>query len=152
MRLLVFFLALLFPMPLLAGACYTAEEFEAEQGLRLHTDMEVIMLTCKYDGYKRPLRDSYATFLKKYSKTIRKWENVIARSYAETGGSRNEVIDNFRTALANQKSHEAADLTPRQFCIKWANWMPAVAAWNQQQLLQYVHTPEPAVRPRKPPC
>lgn len=135
-----------------AGECYTPMEFEAEQGLRLHTDLEVIMLTCKYDGYRRPLKNSYAVFLKKYSLQIRKWENTIAQVYASSGGSRNEVIDNFRTALANQKSHEASVMSPRQFCIAYANWVPAVASWSPEQVMNYVRTPDQARQTRKPPC
>ncbi|NDE91322.1 MAG: hypothetical protein EB059_09365 [Alphaproteobacteria bacterium] len=147
-------MALLFLAPQLAraGECYTPDEFEAEQGLRLHTDLEVIMLTCKYDGYRKPLRDSYAVFLKKYSLQIRKWENTIARVYAATGGSRNEVIDNFRTALANQKGHESSIMGPRPFCVAYANWVLAVSTWTPQQVMSYVRTPDPARQTRKPPC
>jgi hypothetical protein len=140
------------PRLVVAGECYTPQEFEAEQGLRLHTDLEVIMLTCKYDGYRRPLKNSYAVFLKKYSMQIRQWENMIAQVYASSGGSRGEVIDNFRTALANQKSHEAGVMSPRQFCIAYANWVPAVAAWSPEQVMNYVRTPDAARQTRKPPC
>ena len=154
MKQVLLFAALLVLVPFLAvaGECYTPEEFEAEQGLHLHTDLEVIMLTCKYDGYRRPLKDSYAVFLKKYGTQIRKWENTIARVYAASGGSRNEVIDNFRTSLANQKSGESSSMTPRQFCIKYANWVPAVAAWSPDQVMVYVRTPDAARNPRKPLC
>ena len=146
------FALLLLPHRVVAVECYTPDELEAEQGLRLHTDLEVIMLTCKYDGYRRPLKDSYAIFLKKYSAQIRKWENTIARIYASSGGSRNEVIDNFRTALANQKSHEASTMNPRQFCIAYANWVPGVASWSQEQVMNYVRTPDSARPTKKPPC
>ena len=110
------------------------------------------MLTCKYDGYRKPLRDSYAVFLKKNSLQIRKWENIIARVYSNTGGSRNEVIDNFRTALANQKGHESSNMGPRQFCIAYANWVSVVAAWTPAQMMSYVRTPNSARQTRKPPC
>ncbi len=148
-----FFCALLLlPHSVSAGECYTADEFEAEQGLRLHTDMEVIALTCKMDGYRRQLMAMHTTFTKKYLTQIRKWENTIARVYASSGGSRNEVIDNFRTALANQKSHEASTINPRQFCIKYANWVPAVLAWSPEQVLNYVRTPDSERPTKKPPC
>jgi hypothetical protein len=155
MRLLSLFLLLAcFALPQMAVAkeCYSLEEFEAEQGLRLHTDLEVIALTCKYDGYRRPLRQSYGVFVRKYSKWIKNWENVIARVYASRGGSRNEVIDNFRTSLANNKSHEASEMIPRQFCIAYANWVPAVASWSPEQVLQYVRTPDAKRPAKKPPC
>jgi hypothetical protein len=150
--LLVALFLLVSPTDAMAAECYAPDEFEAEQGLRMHTDLEVIMLTCKYDGYRRPLKDSYAIFLKKYTPRIRKWENTIARVYASTGGSRNEVIDNFRTALANQKSHEAGIMNPRQFCIKYANWVPAVAAWSEEQVIGYIRAPDNARQTRKPLC
>jgi hypothetical protein len=132
--------------------CYSNEEFEAEQGLRLHTDLEVVMLTCKYDGYRTPLRDHYAKFLKKNSVSIQRWEGIIARTYARAGGARNEVIDNFRTMLANQKSGEAGRITPRQFCIKYANWVPVAASWNANQVSQYIRNINPEFPPKKPLC
>lgn len=148
-----FFCALLLlPHTAMAGECYTPDEFEAEQGLRLHTDLEVIALTCKMDGYRRQLMTMQSQFTKKYLQQIRKWENTIARVYASTGGSRNEVIDNFRTSLANQKSHEASKINPRQFCIKYANWVPAVLAWSPEQVLNYVRTPDSERTSRKPLC
>lgn len=155
MRILKLFLIvclLLAPGALTARECYVPEEYEAEQGLRLHTDLEVISLTCKYDGYRRPLRQSYGVFVKKYSKWISGWENTIARLYAYMGNSKNEVIDNFRTSLANAKGREAGTLTPRQFCLKYANWVPAVASWTPDQVKEYIRRPDPDRKTRKPLC
>jgi hypothetical protein len=135
-----------------ANACYSPQEFDADRGLRLHTDMEVIALTCKYGSYSKPLMPIYAQFTHKNAKTLRGWEDVVARAHPEMGRSRNEVIDNFRTALANQKGNEAARMTPRQFCIHWANFVVDVASWPMPKILDYIHQQDSARPTRKPLC
>lgn len=139
-------------MPARAATCYTPEAFEAEQGLRLHADMEVIMLTCKYDGYKRPLSSHYTKFMKKNSRLIKGWEDIIARIFADTGSSRSEVIDNFRTYLANRRSHEASVIGARTFCVNYANFLITAGDFTPEQLMNYVRQFNPAFPPKLPPC
>lgn len=145
-------LFLSFALPAHAESCYSQDEFDADRGLRLHSDVEVIMLTCRWSTRSEDLRKLYATFLKKNSGQIRKWENTIARSFASTGGSRNEVIDNFRTRLANEKAGQAAQMGPKPFCKQWADFVPFAAALTPQQLFDYIRTDDPARPTRKPKC
>lgn len=138
--------------PAHAGSCYSQDEFEADRGLRLHEDVEVIMLTCRWSTRSEDLRKLYATFLQKNSGTIRKWENTIARSFASTGGSRNEVVDNFRTRLANEKAGEAAHMGPKPFCKQWADFVPYAAGLTAQQMFEYLRAEDSARPTRKPKC
>ncbi len=139
--------------PALADSrCYDQEQFEADRGLRLHTDVEVIMLTCRYSTKAEDLRKLYLAFLKKNAPTIRKWEKVIAKAYAGTGRSSNEVIDNFRTSLANQKAGEAARLGPKPFCKQWADFVPYAVNLTPEQVREYVHEPDKARPTKRQPC
>lgn len=146
------FVFLLISFPAHAASCYTQEGYEAEQGLRLHSDMEVVMLTCKYDGFKQPLSSHYKKFMGKYSRNIKGWEDVIARVFADTGRSRAEVIDNFRTYLANRRSHEAASIGIRNFCVKYANLLITIGNYSPQQLVAHVRQQDFEFPPKLPPC
>lgn len=134
------------------GSCYSAKEYEADRGLRLHSDLEVIMLTCRYATDGRPLEPLYSNFVKRYNVTIHNWESVIARTYAGTGGSRDEVIDNFRTNLANQKGNEAARMGPKPFCAQWANFIPYIVSLTPQQLYTYIRQPDITRPTKRPAC
>ncbi len=140
--------------PVLADSCYSEAEFEADRGLRLHSDMEVIMLTCRYSTQGEDLRKLYATFLKQNVGAIKGWENTIAKAY--TGGgigrSRNEIIDNFRTKLANQKANEAGRMGPKPFCKEWSDFVPFAAALSGDQVKAYVRAVDTARPTRRPPC
>jgi hypothetical protein len=135
-----------------AEACYTQDQFDADRGLRMHSDVEVVMLTCRYATNGEDLRKTYAQFLKKNSAQIRKWENTIAVTFASTGGSRNEVIDNFRTRLANEKAGQAAQMRAKPFCAQWANFVPFVTNLTPPQVLEYIRAPDSARPTKRPPC
>lgn len=133
------------------NACYSPQEYEADRGLRLHTDLEVITLTCKYAATTaQPLRPQYDQFVKKYGASIRTWQDVVARAYAGTGGGRDEIIDNFRTALANKKSYESASMGPKNFCAKWSDFPAFINGLQPQQVYAYLRAND-ASRPTKRP-
>lgn len=134
------------------GTCYSEKEFEADRGLRLHTDLEVIMLTCRYSSRGQPLKDPYSQFVRQYQGPIRSWQSSIARAYAGMGRGPDEVIDNFRTALANNKSHQAADMGPKNFCAQWADFVPYIASLKPQQVYGYLRQQDLARPTKRPLC
>ncbi|MBI3419020.1 MAG: hypothetical protein HY053_02665 [Proteobacteria bacterium] len=134
------------------GTCYSEKETEAEHGLRLHSDLEVITLTCRYSTTGVPLQKLYRGFVHRNANMIHGWENTIARAYADEGGSRNSSIDSVRTWLANQKGNESASMGPRSFCKQWADFVPYAAKLTPPQLLGYVRQEDPARPTKKPPC
>ena len=132
------------------GACYSDQEFEADRGLRLQTDLEVITLTCRYSSHGENLQKIYyGSFLRKHGKQVHSWENTIARVY---GGGRNETIDNFKTSLANQKGNESATMGPRKFCAQWADFVPYAASLTDAQMMYYVRQEDAARPTKKPHC
>ncbi len=135
-----------------AEQCYHQEEFDADRGLRMHSDTEVILLTCRYSTKGEDLKKSYAAFLQKNSAIIHTWELVIAKKFSGTGRSRNEVIDNFRTKLANQKANEVGRMGPKPFCKEWADYLPWVSKLNAAEILQYVRASDDKRPTRLPLC
>jgi hypothetical protein len=118
----------LFAMPVQAKPpCYTPEEFEAEQGIRLHTELMVVGLTCQEMGPKdQPsLFAQYKMFTLKNQKQIQVWEKDLIGYYKRTvKGNPNRAFDTFRTRLANETSQRAIALTTPVFC---ADHVPVVA-------------------------
>jgi len=118
----------LFVMPVQAKPpCYTPDEFEAEQGIRLHTELMVVGLTCQEMGPKdQPsLFAQYKMFTLKNQKQIQAWEkNLIAYYKRTVKGNPNRAFDTFRTRLANETSQRAIALTTPVFC---ADHVPVVA-------------------------
>ncbi|MQP67815.1 hypothetical protein GE253_21055 [Niveispirillum sp. SYP-B3756] len=107
--------------------CYTPDEFEAEQGIRLHTELMVVGLTCQEMSVKgQPsLFAQYKMFTLKNQKQIQTWENNLIAYYKRTvKGNANRAFDTFRTRLANETSQRAIALTNPVFC---ADHVAAVA-------------------------
>lgn len=107
--------------------CYTPDEFEAEQGIRLHTELMVVGLTCQEMGPKdQPsLFAQYKMFTLKNQKQIQVWEkNLIAYYKRTVKGNPNRAFDTFRTRLANETSQRAIALTTPVFC---ADHVPVIA-------------------------
>lgn len=107
--------------------CYTPDEFEAEQGIRLHTELMVVGLTCQEMSAKdQPsLFAQYKMFTLKNQKQIKVWENNLISYYKRTvKGNPNRAFDTFRTRLANETSQRAIALTNPVFC---ADHVPVVA-------------------------
>lgn len=101
------------------GACYTDKEFEAEQGIRLHTELMVVGLTCQYLDVKgeTSLFNQYKLFTLKYQKNVQDWERTLIAYYKRTTkGNATRTFDSFRTRLANEASQRAIALTTPVFC------------------------------------
>ncbi len=107
--------------------CYTPDEFEAEQGIRLHTELMVVGLTCQEMSVKgQPsLFAQYKMFTLKHQKQIQAWESNLISYYKRTvKGNANRAFDTFRTRLANETSQRAIALSNPVFC---ADHVPVVA-------------------------
>lgn len=115
---------LLATVPVLAapapkGPCYTVPEFAAEQGIRLHTELMVIGLTCQQMDVpgQMSLFNQYKQFTLKHQARIQEWEKSLVGYYKRTSkGNATRSFDSFRTRLANETSQRAIALTTPVFC------------------------------------
>lgn len=110
------------------GPCYTVPEFAAEQGIRLHTELMVVGLTCQHMDVKGELSlfNQYKQFTLKHQARIQQWEKTLVGYYKRTtSGNPTRTFDTFRTRLANETSQRAIALTTPVFCTTHA---PVVAA------------------------
>lgn len=105
--------------PAAKGPCYSVPEFAAEQGIRLHTELMVVGLTCQYMDVKGEvsLFNQYKQFTLKHQARIRGWEAMLVNYFKRTvKANPTRSFDSFRTRLANETSQRAIALTTPVFC------------------------------------
>ena len=99
------------------SACYSAAEYDAEQAVRLHTELMVIGLTCNAIEADRKLFAKYQQFTTKHRTSLMNWEKVLIGHFRETDKSNpTRKFDDFRTVVANEIAQRSALLTPPVFC------------------------------------
>jgi len=100
-----------------AQSCYNGEQLEAEQGLRIHSELMVIALNCQHLAHGANLYHQYEDFTRKNLSLISSYENTMRRFFAGEGSAKPEAdLNNLRTMLANRISNEAVRLQPNVFC------------------------------------
>ena len=120
--------------PAFAG-CYTPQEYEAEQGIRIHSELMVIGLTCQ----KMPdMRDSYAKykqFTLKNARLLGGYENELIGFYRKSGISSPDMeLHGLRTRLANQISRHAISMSTKSFCNSFGPRINQALAMDEKTL------------------
>ena len=113
-------LAMLFAVPAYAASqCYAPAEMEAEQLLRLHSELMVITVTCHTDSQGANLVPYYTGFTKANIKVLHDAEQTLIRHYkAVYGGNGIDRLDKLRTKLANEYGQMIADVSAPKFCAE----------------------------------
>ncbi len=117
-------------VPGLAGRqCYTLEEAEAEQGIKIHSELMVIALNCQHmtpRGWKN-FYQQYQEITSRNAALIGGYENVLINYFALAGKSNPErAFHDLRTDFANKVSTDAARMRPDIFCANFAPRLPKV--------------------------
>lgn len=87
------------------AACYTAAEFEAEQGLRIHSELMVIGLTCLKMPGGSGLYAKYQHFTEVHQGLIGRYEGELINYFRKQGSAQPEKdFHSLRTGLANRIS------------------------------------------------
>lgn len=99
-------------------ACYNPAEVEAEQGLRLHSQMLAASLACGQaanDG--GALYRQYHAFTKSQSTLLRGWERTMIGHFRRQGTADPTAgFDALRTGLANEASQRISVVTVPIYC------------------------------------
>lgn len=105
--------------------CFTMKEAEAEQGIRIHSELMVIALNCQHlaKGEKN-LYLQYKEFTRDHGALIAGYEKTMIDFYKSEGQSNPEAkFHDIRTSFANKISKDAAVMRPDAFC---AYYMPRI--------------------------
>ena len=145
MRVIIFLMTLFFATSTFAAGCYTANEFEAEQGLRIHSELMVIALNCQHVSHRDGnLYIQYKDFTRRHQNLIAQYEGTLKNYFVRTGESDPErKINDLRTAFANKISQDAAKMRPNAFCKVYSSRITQALGMDEPKLRRWAATPFP---------
>lgn len=123
--------------------CYSLQEAEAEQGIRIHSELMVIGLNCQHmtpAGWKN-FYQQYREITAKNSDLFAGYEETLINYYARSGVSNPEGrLHDLRTEFANKVSTDAAQMRPDVFCANYAPRLPKAAQMSREDLRNWAAT------------
>lgn len=118
-----------------AKQCYSQLEMQAEQLLRLHSELMVVTLTCKTNSDGRSLVPMYTGFTNSNIDALREAEQTMIRYYGKGGVAQ---LDRLRTRLGNEFSLRAAKDSTRVFCAQRRDKVTTLSDVSSSQLNEEV--------------
>jgi hypothetical protein len=135
------------------SACYSAAEYDAEQAVRLHTELMVIGLTCNAIEADRKLFAKYQQFTTKNRTSLLNWEKILIGHFGQTGKSNpTRQFDDFRTVAANEVAQRSALLTPPVFCQTHSDIVDQALSLSDSDLKRYLSEGKSDEIGIAPPC
>ena len=116
-----------------------ADVAEAEQGIKIHSELMVIGLNCQHmtpRGWKN-FYQQYREITTKNQNLFAGYEKTLIGYYGQQGGNAESKLNDLRTRMANQVSTDAAKMRPDIFCATFAPRIPKVAQMSQNQLREW---------------
>jgi len=102
-----------------SNRCYSPAEIDAENVLRLHSELMVITVTCRYGSRGQDLTQAYTGFTRNNVSRIRDAEQTMVAYYkANYGGKGVDKLDKLRTQLANEYGQQIANVSAPVFCAE----------------------------------
>lgn len=123
--------------------CYSQIEAEAEQGLRIHSELMVIGLNCQHMGTRKgyDLYGDYRRFTARHGDLFATYEKILLRFFRQNGGGNpEEALNTLRTRFANRISNAAASMRPDVFCANHAPRILKAIDMDRLQLRKWAAT------------
>lgn len=123
--------------------CYTPREVEAEQGVRILSELMVIGLNCQHLTPKgqENLYNQYKKFAMRHVSLFSAYEDTLLRFYAAEGKSNPEqYLHQVRTDVANKISKDAATMRPDAFCAAYAPRIPKAGQMDEAKIRRWAQT------------
>ncbi len=143
LRFAVFALVLLFSSQAFAtNGCYTVPQAEAEQGIRIHSELMVISLNCQHMWPKQPktLYQKYRSFTARNGYVFAEYERTLEEFFKSEGKNAEIEINTLRTMYANKISNDAAKMRPDIFCSHYAQRIDKADLMNDRELRKWAGT------------
>ncbi len=122
-----------------SNACVNEDLINAEQFVRLHTEMMVAGLTCAAAFHDQATFGAYQNFTAAHADRIRRVQtqvgNFLARNQRGNGA---RLFDTYRTEMANDESQVVIAMSPNEYCRAMRDQYYQVAQLNAQQLDTYL--------------
>ncbi|MCD8520233.1 MAG: hypothetical protein LRY57_02860 [Alphaproteobacteria bacterium] len=158
MRLVLFAILsfVLATSPAYASSCYMAQEAEAEQGIRIHSELMVIGLNCQHmasAGPGRNLYQAYREFTSRHLTLFETYEKILLASFKKSGDPRPvDKLNDMRTGFANKISNDAAKMRPDMFCQRYAPRIQKASMMTETDVRRWAATIFPSHPVSKPVC
>ena len=128
----------------MAASCYTLDEAEAEQGIRIHSELMVIGLNCQHmvrGTNNQNLYREYRDFTAEHATLFADYERKLIEYYRRDGRA-NPIssLNTLRTSFANKVSNDAAQMRPDVFCSRYGNRIPTIASMDRHGLRKWAST------------
>jgi hypothetical protein len=134
-------LALLISFPAWASSgssCYTPKEIEAEQAIRIHSELMVIGLTCLRMPQGQAMYTKYQSFTQKNQRLLAEYENDLISYYRRVGFEQPEKkLHTLRTTIANEISTHAISISVSNFCQTFGPRVDKALQMDQQKIRQW---------------
>ena len=127
-----------------AAGCYSPREAEAEQGIRIHSELMVIGLNCAHmaDANGNNLYLEHKKFTAKHEDLFATYEKILME-YMQKNGSRNaeKSLHKLRTEFANKISNDVAVMRPDIFCKTFSIRIEKATKMDRTTLRKWAATP-----------
>lgn len=138
-----------------AASCYQAREAEAEQGIRIHSELMVIGLNCQHmaTANGKNLYATYRQFTADHGDLFGNYETILMNYYRKAGKPNPEAHMNIiRTEFANKISNDAAKMRPDVFCSKYAPRVLQASSMSKEDIRKWAATIYPSHPVSAPIC
>ncbi len=148
---LVFCMCLVSPAQ--ASSCYSRTEAEAEQGIRIHSELMIIGLNCQHMGKREGMNlyQQYRQFTADHAGVFGGYEETLMAYYKRNGDPKPEASLNLlRTNFANKISNDVARVRPDVFCSRYAPRVTKAATMKDSDIRKWAaifHPDFPVSRP-----
>ena len=137
------------------AACFTPLEAEAEQGIRIHSELMVIALNCQHltPPGQENLYSQYRKFTSKNAALFSTYEMLLMNFFKKAGSaSPDREMHTMRTNFANKISKDAAVMRPDAFCRTYMPRIQKAATMNEASLHKWASTFFEGFGPSRPMC
>jgi len=135
--------------------CYTPLEAEAEQGIRIHSELMVIALNCQHltPPGQENLYSQFRKFTAKNAALFSTYEMLLIKHFQKRGDADPErEMHTLRTRYANKISTDAATMHPDAFCKTYMPRIQKASSMNDTALHKWASTFYPGFGPSRPLC
>ncbi|MCD8493897.1 MAG: hypothetical protein LRY54_00480 [Alphaproteobacteria bacterium] len=142
-------------VPAFASSCYMAQEAEAEQGIRIHSELMVIGLNCQHmaSAGGQNLYTVYRDFTSRHLTLLETYEKILLASFKRDGDPRPvDRLNDMRTGFANKISNDAAKMRPDMFCQRYAPRIQKASTMSNDDVRRWAATIFPSHPVSKPVC
>jgi hypothetical protein len=137
------------------GGCYTQAEAEAEQGIRIHSELMVIGLNCQAMHFRdgTNLYAKYRQFTAANANLFANYETQLMGYFKKRGDKNPEAsLNTLRTNMANKIALDATKMQPYMFCNHYASRVIKASAMDTGMLRQWASTVYPGHPLSQPLC